>query len=368
MSKFRRMIGFSQEAPSWPFGTDGALVYTGGSWTLNGVPVGSGSTYTLTNGQNKDFSSVSIDAGGTLEFTGWSGQWPTIGCAGNFVNNGTIKAYDFVNGTFNTTAPDDTSLSHTISYGSGGAGGSSGNNGTYGGSAGAGGLAGSTGNGGGGGSGGHVHTFPGYYKSGGNGSNASSSNGGTGANKIYVSEQSAGWNTTGGANTGGGSGAGLYGNTGGTGANTNTAYIYQGGAGGGGGSRGRDGGCIYFRIKGNISGNGSIATNGTNGGAGGAGGVGYTQRVTDTSGTTDWGGAPGGGGGGGGGGSGGKLVIKYSGTNTQTWSTPYAQGSGGSGGTAGSITDLGGTAAGAGQNGFPGNSGQTGVAPSITAV
>jgi len=364
------MIGFSQETPSWPFGTDGALVYTGGSWTLNGVPVGVGSTYTLTNGQNKDFSSVSIDAGGTLEFTGWTGQWPTIGCAGNFVNNGTIKAYDFVDGTFNTTAPDDTSLSHTISYGPGGSGGSGGTNGGHSGTGGAGGLAGSTGNGGGGGSGGYVNDWDGWFKNGGNGSNASSSNGGAGANRIYVSEQAAVWNSTAGANLGGGSGAGLYGNTGGTGGNAVTANLGMGGAGGGGGSRGRNGGCLYFRIRGNISGNGSIATNGTNGGTGGAGGTGYKYRITDSLGDHDYAGPPGGGGGGGGGGSGGKLVLKYSGTNTQTWSTPYTQGSGGSGGAAGTLSDLGGggDGAGAAQSGFPGSSGQAGVAPSITAV
>ena len=59
-------------------GTDGALV------------INNGQIVDLIGGSVKQYSSITINAGGILRITGDTGGWTEIGCKGNCIINGSI--------------------------------------------------------------------------------------------------------------------------------------------------------------------------------------------------------------------------------------------------------------------------------------
>lgn len=317
---------------AWPFGLDGGLHITNGQ------------TVTLTPGQAKDYSSIQIDAGGTLHVNTnqVSGGWVFIGCAGSFICNGTIsiKGDTSTGGTYPATAPDNVAVSYTVLQQSGGSGGSGGGAVAHSGGGanqscgGGGGGSQAFGNGGGGGSG-AGNTSDTTCSGGFGGGNASQTFGGDGA---------AGFSNCGG-NPSGGSGAALTGNTGGSGSGGffcgGACWLPTGGGGGGGGTRGYHGMGLYLKVRGSISGTGTIDVSGQNGGSGGNGGSGLGGPCNAA---PDEHSGSGGQGGGGAGGSGGQLIFKYRGTApvglnlTASGGTAGAGGSGAQNGVAGTVT------------------------------
>lgn len=222
----------------WPHGNDGALLIT------------TGQTVNITDGSTKDYSSIQIDSGGTLNIVYSTGAWTKIGCAGTCIINGTVTARgnsNYAGNTFSSTDPNGFAMSYTVATMVGGNGGS----------------------------------------------------GTLGQNPVPTAGV-------------GGTGGGAY---------------YDGRCAGGGGGHGNDGLGIYFLVKGNLSGTGTINVSGSAGSNGGAAG---NYCVVDCG----WVGA--GGGGGGGGGSGGKILIRALG-GTSGWSptTNVAAGVGGNGGAQG---------------------------------
>lgn len=210
----------SPTAPSWPFGTNGAL---------NVAPGGS---VNIINGSNRDYTSVTIGDNATLNIVYNSNDGVTvIGCQGNWTmgTNAQIigSAQNNLATTITKTAPDGYSFSYSPAAAAGGAGGNSATNlGGAAASGNAGGGAGTSGDG-----------FSAMIDTGGDGGAA----GGGGAGEVY------------GENGGAGSLTG----------------------GGGGATRGYAGACVYIKILGTISvGSGSsINLSGTNGGVGGVGSV-----------------------------------------------------------------------------------------------
>lgn len=304
---FSQIKNSAADLPNWPIGIDGPLA------------VDAGETKTIDAGSVKDYSSIFVAQGGTLNITG-PNLITVIGSKGPIEINGIVRAYQTVSPGTTTAAPavtvPTTSLSLTyapvrVSGGSGGTGaywtGNSHKGLGYGGSS-------SNGRGGGGGSG----------AAGGSGGRPGI-NGSSSANDTTLSHGGAG-GAGGGAGGLGGGGTGGYGPTG-----------YQAG-GGGGGFVGSHGLAVYFRSQSSISGIGVINASGTAGYNGGKGGCSSYSS--------------GGGGGGGAGGSGGKIwlhakVTPSVGTNV----------SGGGGGAAGA---WGGCGPANGHNGAPGSTGQAG--------
>lgn len=282
---FRRGMLIRKNA-AWPIGQDGALLIT------------SGQTVNISEGATKDYSSIQIDAGGTLNILPSTGAWTKIGCAGTCILNGTIIGrgeYNTSGSTvFSSTDPNGFALSYTKGVATAGDGGASGNaTGTH--------VPGAFGNGGGGGS--SVQYPP----------DATATHGGTGGNF-------AGYHGTGGnvdltiitAGVAGGDGT----------------YSAGVGGGGGGGARGFHGLNIYLLVRGAISGTGSIQAHGAAGHNGGNG------ADADSSGD------PGGGGGGGGaGGSGGKILVRAIGGGSWSITTNVAGGAAGIGGSGGAHYD-----------------------------
>lgn len=265
---------------SWPTGSDGALSIT------------TGNTVRVAPGTNKDYSSITIDAGGTLELSSncggvYDNQWAIIGVSGNLVNNGLIKyvCYDQngSNGTSSTTAPDGASLSFSYTQSAGG-----------------------------------NSTAASLYGNGGGGQG-----GGSGAGMSSPIRTSGGDGNAGSGDSGGAPGVGgsVYGSNGGNG--SSGGCDPDGGDGGsGGGARGYSGGPIYVKVAGNYSGSGEWRVSGSNGGSGGS---------------SDSGGCLGAGvgGGGGAGGSGGIVKLRYHGTNTFSGTYTTTAGTGGAAGSGG---------------------------------
>lgn len=351
---------------AWPYGVMGDLHITAAM-----------SPYQLPAGQIYDYNDIILDDGAILEFINDTVDWTILGIAGDLTGPGSgmayIRAKNLITvGSSTVVAPDNVSLSATISQSAGGAGGHGAGNATY---RGAGGAGSANGNGGGGGGG--------YYSgSGGNGS-SNGGGGGAGGRTSSIAAQGKGGDgdigggggasytpypvpgsnasgTSGGAAGGdGGAGANAYGGTGGTGrvaggGGSRGSYGSNGGqgggvqaggwsgGGGGGGGKGYHGKNLYIRCKGTVSGTYiTIDVSGGNGGNGGAGGSGDLDG--------------GGGGGGGAGGSGGNVVFYYA---TGQYTAPtysYSAGTGGTGGAAGSGAS--GGAATAGSNGVNGTIG-----------
>ena len=313
---------------NWPYGSDGSLTIINGQ------------TIQLTAGSIKDYTNLTINTGGILEITGSTGAFTYIGCSGNLVMNGSIYARESTfTGYIGGTAPDGRALTYTIAQNAGGTGGNGGNrggglggaggaqSGGHGGGGGGGGAYNGTGyNGGAGGAGGSNGAAGAGTSSGAGGASISSSYGSSGATSQSPFSAYTGANGGNGANGGGGGGGGGY---------TTGAQNYGGAGGGGGGSAGLSGKCLYIRVKGNVSGTGTIYINGANGGSGGTS-RNYNNSMSDN----------GGGGGGGAGGSGGCVFLKCNGTNAGTVNVTTTGGSGGSGG--GSTANVG--AAGANGN------------------
>lgn len=343
----------------------------------------SGQTVDIPEGSVKQYNSVRIDAGGTLNITGNTGAITEIGCRGNFTLNGNIIARRYgTSGSWTKTGTfGQGSLSYSVTQAAGGTGGSGNwyNSASYytsllpgypvdgqgGGGAGggpAGGYGGVTiytsagGNAGSPGTAGTVYnnTPTGTYRvetaagSGGAATNflGDGQNGGN-ANTFY--RQAAPNNTliagSGGQGFGGG-GAGCVGAYYSTytskpdqfGRTTTTVTVarYIGGGGGGGARKGSHGLGLCLYIEGQISGTGVILANGNSGYKGGNGGAsgadsGYGNGTMALSAK---------GGGGGAGGSGGRVWVYYKGSiTTPTFAVSVSGGAGGAGGAQGGVFD-----------------------------
>jgi hypothetical protein len=271
---FLFLLGFTAQAHTLPFsflgsqgGPDGVLHVTNGQ------------TVTIPSNVYKDYTSCTIDSGGTLQMVGTTdSHWAEFRCRGDLVENGTIKYTWFDNsgssGTITKTSSyDSSSLSWSFTQATGG-------NGDC--------TSAAYGNGGGGAGGDDDGTCSDC------GTNATQNKGGDGGQCC---------------GSGPAIGGSIFGNIGGTGY---TSSCYRNDAaytGGGGGARGYSGGPINVIVGGNYSGNGVWNISGSNGGEGPASGAGR--------------------GGGGAGGAGGKVWIHLTGSNS--FSGTYSQ-SGGTGG------------------------------------
>lgn len=338
------LIPFSflnQQGSSYPHkvdGSDGDLI------------VLSGQNVNIPEGSVKKYSSVRIDAGGTVTVTGNTGAITEIGCRGNFTLNGQIICRGYHNGgTFSKTSFfSETLLSHTVNQSAGGSGGS--------------GqfrfvataylaiqTAGVQSNGQGGGGPGGFYTVgtsnTTYTQSGGNGG----SNGGTGSS--YGAGAVPGAGGTGavigadGANgqdafvnpypNGGGGGNGAGGGGGGNAIyDTTASRVGAGGGGGGGGSKGAHGKGLILYLEGPVSGSGTVLCSGANGFKGGNGGAG--GRTSGLSALPYY--MPARGGGGGAGGSGGACWIYYrNSVGPITFSVSVSGGTGGAAGSKGGL-------------------------------
>ena len=242
---------------NWPFGKDGPL-RVGSKWSKSKVVLWPGDVW--------DFSEVTIESDGLVEVA--PGElWVIVGVNGTVKIDGKLVGRTLkIGGTYTTNLPDaqgnkgkGPQISHTIPQRGGGNGGRA----TY--HSGVGKTA--YGNGGGG-CGGKTAGGMAAALVGGKG----------GAGNIYS----------------GGAGANVHGKQGGNGVKGGTH-----GTGGGGGFRGYHGSLIFFQVRGDVDGSGTIDLRGSPGGAGGNGGAAGI--------------AGGGGGGGGAGGSGGRLVFKFTG-------------------------------------------------------
>lgn len=298
-------------SPVWPLGSDGALHIT------------TGNTVTLSPGTTYDYSSITIDVGGTLNVSEYYGDPVIIGCSGNFILNGTL-AYnnsDGYNVYWDVFAPNGQEFSYSTSSGLGG------------------------------GYGGNGIT--------GGGESPGSGDGGTGGD---------GYSDVDGQYGGGGGGSGNpHGASGSGGESFNgnpTSFDDWYGGGGGGGQLGICGGGLLVVVKGNISGVGTVDISGGTGGAGGSGGNAGQDVSHGQSDPFPQGGSIGGGGGGGGnGGDGGRFQCNYHGTNTQLWTINLNGGSGGSGGPGGGGYNGGFNTDGSnGDDGSPGNNGTSSIA------
>lgn len=226
-----------QRDMTWPSGSDGALVIT------------SGNTVTLSAGVTKDYSSIQIDAGGTLNIVG--GAITMIGCRGSCVVDGIIRVTSNAAGTYSATSLLGESLSYTTAQNiSGGKGGNAGYNGS---------IIGSNGSGGNGGKGADGDIS--YGGTGGGGGSKSNHGGGL---FLYFKSSASGLGII--------DCSGVAGGTGGSGgwASGIRPYNSISGGGGGGGGTGGSGGALWIRYKNSFS--VSYSVSGGGGGAGGAGG------------------------------------------------------------------------------------------------
>jgi hypothetical protein len=334
----------------------------------------SGQTVQLTAGGVYDYARITVDANGTLDIVtngdpALATRWTYIGVAGDLVVNGTIRAKygeHTGGGPFTELAPgpaglpDGETVTASITQKAGGAGGRSGWT---------------------------CANLPTTNLPGGSG--ASDGNGGGGAGAFLLDQGACGANacaaacgaclvvfdtangagnagTTGVGGNGGnapnqdraGIGASAYGMPGGNGGTAFVANVWYDSGGGGGGFRGRHGGLLYLKVRGQILGNGKIDAGGeagTRGGSGGPGTVSGPGQGNCGGGYRHSSGA--GGGGGGAGGSGGKIVLRYKQAPALPISNLVVAGApGGQGGAA-----LGGEPSAATAAGSPGSQGQDGT-------
>lgn len=326
----------SAPTDTWPFGLDGPLV------------VRSGETYPVAAGSMHDWSSVTIEPGGTL-LVGEGTDWTIIGISGNLSLGGQIVARGgaHLGGTFATRAPslsgqrDGEALSLELAQPAGGKGGDIGYGTAVGDTLNVGGAAGS-GNGGGGA--GNLFAIDGACGTIGNG------NGNHGYAAALGKGGDGGAGGCGGPS--GGVGADVYGGDGGNGVVGNScAHPVSTGSAGGGGSRGHHGQGLYLAVKGWSAGAGSIDVRGQGGGRGGNGIAGEVWNPYD------WAGSAGGGGGSGGGG--GRVVVRHGGPFTNAIRVLI---DGGNGGVAGSgSTSWASCAPSVNSNGVDGESGDRGT-------
>lgn len=251
----------------------------GGSGEDGALTIGAGATTTLNLGQIYNYSSISINATGTLAFTG-SGHGAILNCSGNCTIAGTIELRNKEDTKIAVATTRDNletgTGQATVPAGEGGVGGAGGaaGGGSFGGDGGDGGdsdaVSGTPG------AGGAAGVNPGDDGDDGSGGNSSVGGGGGGGGRANV----AGAGATAGATTAtDDGGAGGNGEAGGWGSGGG-----GGGAGGGGWDTG-DGGA--GGVGGNFQGNnveqggkggasGNSGSNGGNGGAGGSSGRSYT--------------------------------------------------------------------------------------------
>lgn len=370
----------------WPKGADGPL------------SILSGQTVVLPCGSTRDYSSITIEAGGTLE-VGPGNGWTIIGCSGNCTINGkviarggfgaaqTVGGVEVRRSTYTAEAPDKTQLSYSVYHSRGGAqasyvgpfpediytGGAGGDGGGGGGAAGDlgqfnRGLA-------------HSPTLAGTdllpsgkngvsQRFGTDGSIASCSGASAGSTNgvgvsITTTAGSGSPNTTGrGGNSGkagGGGGISFVNSTGGSpaGGDSDDVQMIAGkgsdgflfilsGLSGSGGGGGRHGQGLFLRVRGSTVGSGSVDANGCGGGGGGIGFAGESGG-----GKVGYEATPGGSGGGGG--SGGKIKL-IAANRLDSW-TLLANGAlGGAGGAGGRDNSTGAfaTSGNAGENGEAG--------------
>lgn len=327
----------------------------GGDGSDGALSVGAGVTTTLNLDQVYNYSSISVNATGTLTFTGSGGAY--LNCSGNAAINGTIELRNMVTtltsgGTIRDNLQSGTAMtSVTLSAGgTGGAGaGTGGTSTTASGTPGVGGATGADGSGG-------------NSSVGGGGGGGATGTGATAGATTATSDGGAGGaGGTTGSNGGGGGGGGYNTGNGGLGG---TSQPPSGGGtgvtGGNGGSSGSNGGTGGAGgLAGNASGN-------ANGGVGGVGGPGYTAGGNGgqggQGGSSGFNGGSGGVGGvgrygtGGVGGTGGAGSAAGSGSGGVggTGGTGRTGGAGGTGGGNG-----GGTQGGAGGTGGAGQCGST---------
>jgi hypothetical protein len=320
--------------PTWPYGANGHLV------------VLTGQVVNIAAGSVRDYASVTVHTGGTLNIRGET-QWTVIGVKGPLTVNGVVRVVggEHHGGVFEAFAPDLTGaplgelLRFEVVQSAGGAGGSV----NLCGKSGAGGVA-FAGNGGGGS--GSLHRRE---------SDCATYACGTGLPGAGAATESLGGN--GGPACYGiaapGLGATGFGVSGGAGGSSYDPDVgCSAGNGGGGGFAGRHGLPLYLYVGGDATGSGLIDLSGENGTDGGRGGDGTTSS------TGAWGGGGGAGGGGGGGGSGGMLVVRHRGSFGIV--VDVSGGDGGAGGANGG--NIGGSAA-PGTGGQPGNLGLTDIRP-----
>jgi len=328
--------------PPFVTGADGALTI------LNGQ------TVNLTAGVIKQYTSVDIQAGGTLNINGSS--MTQILVRDSFTVNGTIRQNGIESGTFSSsgTTVSGQPYSFTVTQMAGGAGGVGGNP-----AFGSGGAGGAQSNGYGGGGGGGA-AYSGDLKGSvtANGGAGGTANGNGTAGQCSVSgtgtscAQGAGGtgNVTNGAgsNASNQNGASGGGSGGGGGASAHFGGDAQavGGGGGGGGHKGGHGGILFIYSVPTITGTGTFDLSGQNGFAGGNG----RSYVADTAGG-------GGGGGAGAGGSGGHVIIEVP---SYTVTTNVAGGAGAAGGLKGANYT-----SSSGANGSPS---QAGLSGSVTFI
>jgi hypothetical protein len=287
---------FMLTKPSWPYGSMGHLV------------VSNGQTVTLSNGTVYDYASVTVDAGGILQFSG-SG-FAFLGVSGNLVVNGTIKAFFDVPGGYTQTVSGPNSigvlntalgesLSFTLPTQTGGKGGY-GPYMIYGDWSNNGGSRGNQNSGHGGGGGGSAY----YYHEVDGGSDYYS----VGGIDNKVAKGPDGLDATA-AGPGGRAKIAKYNNGWG---NPPISSYYDQGYGGAGGARGIHGGAIYIKVGGLLSGSGAVIADGSNGadGESGGGASSLYPDDTDPDDSTGLHSKAGGAGGGGAGGSGGVIAVK----------------------------------------------------------
>lgn len=284
---------------NWPTGADGPLL------------VSAGMTVTIPAGAVRDYSSVTVETGGTLRI-GSGSAWTFLGVSGDLTLNGDLVAQG--NGDYLTApltvmalAPDETGaplgerLSYTLTQAQGGRGGDCGGGATNR-------QPGNGGFGNGGGGCGHGYAVPGV------GWTNDQSGGlvlGVDGNAMGGGQGGGGAGTSGSCYSTRAMGAPLYATAGLTPpscASDCGAGAAFGGGGGSGGSRGHHGQGLYLNVFGRTFGNGRIVASGE---AGGAGGAAQNSWVLCNP-NYGFGGA--GGGGGGAGGSGGAVVLRAHGT------------------------------------------------------
>ena len=286
---------------SWPYGSKGVLNVSLGTVKIKPDVI-------------HDYSGITIGTLGTLEIEAGS-KWVVIGVNGNVKIDGKLVARrgKHAGGTHNLAMPDtkgqpgSASLPYKWPQNNGGGGGWCFQCGSPGSQA--------YGNGGGG----AAYTAA--------GKNATSTEAGDGASSYGTKGKP-------------GAGAEGYGEAGMAGCKCGSGGT---GTGGGGGFRGYHGHALFFQVRGNVTGSGTIDVSGMDGNAGGAAGPGYAQG--------------GGGGGGGAGGSGGWVVFKV--TGKVTLPLTNIKRAGGKGGAGGAATN------GTSKPGNPGQGGTTGATPQV---
>jgi hypothetical protein len=365
-SFLKRVLGAN--APAFATGSDGALT------VLNGE------TVDIPNGATRQYTTLDVQAGGTLRVLGGTSLTQIIcqvscNIDGQILHQGVENNGSSINTTTISGLPFVASITQRLG-GRGGRGGASLSNNALGPNNW--GL-GTNGYGGGGGGGSAFEQSPGNITTGGVGG-SNNGNGATGdfAANVANPNGTPGLGGTGNSTQGNGStgqesspisgfpqASGRGGNGGGSGGGGGASAVwefclkdcsvraYRCGGGGGGGMKGLHGGYLYVFSTSEITGSGFIVNNGSNGFNGGNGGLGETNNSDTTS-------TSGGGGGGGAGGSGGHVIVE---TPASSVSVNVSGGNGGSGGIRGNVTNPANNSSLFGSNGV---AGQTGLAGTYT--